>query len=62
MGTRYADAKAAHKLLDNSVAQAMAYSEAYFTSQQERIAELNSEAQIHNRLQTCMSRLLEIQR
>ena len=59
---RYADAKAAHKLPDNSVAQAMAYSEAYFASQQERIAELNSEAQIHNRPQTRMSSLLEIQR
>ena len=38
---RYSDAKVAHKLLDNSVAQAMAYSEAYFASQQERIESLD---------------------
>ena len=57
----YSDAKAAHQLLDNSVAQAKAYSDAYFISQQERIESLDPNARNYDRLEGRMSELLDIQ-
>ena len=59
---RYHDARAAHKLLDDSVTQAKAYSESYFDSQTQRIARLDSSTRNYANPHGRISELLNNQR